>query len=134
LLRLIVAVLFAVPALAQTAEVSGAVRDSSKSVVPVATVTAIHQETNAQRSVTTSMEGVYVLPALAPGTYTLEAQAAGFQTARLTGVKLDVGQSARLEFTLKPGDVQQSVTVNAETALVKTDSATVSTVINRDFI
>src|SRR6202035_3448827 len=45
-----------------------------------------------------------------------------------------VGQSAQLDFTLKPGDVRQSVTVNAESALVKTDSATVSTVINRDLI
>jgi hypothetical protein len=134
LLRLIVAVLFAVPALAQTAEVSGTVRDSSKAVLPGAVVTATHQETNAHRSVTTSMEGVYVLAALAPGTYTFEVQATGFQTARETSVKLDVGQSARFDFTLKPGDVQQSVTVNAEAALVKTDSATVSTVINRDFI
>src|SRR5437016_14284871 len=124
--RFIRAILLAIPFLANAAEISGTVRDSSNAVVPAAIVSAIHRETNAQRSVTTSAEGVYILPALAPGVYTIEVQAAGFETARETGVKLDVGQAARLDFTLKPGDVQQSVTVNAESSLVKTDSATVS--------
>src|SRR5258706_11542020 len=133
-LRLLAVIFLTLRVLAHAAEISGTVLDSSSAVVPGAILTAIHRETNAQRRVMTSTQGVYVLPALAPGLYTIEVQAAGFQTAREIGVKLDVGQSARLDFTLKPGDVQQSVTVNAESDLVKTDSATVSTVINRDFI
>ena len=133
-MRLIAVIFFTLPVLAQAAEISGTVLDSSNAVVPGAILTAIHQETNAQRRVTASAQGVYVLPALAPGLYTIEVQATGFQTAREVGVKLDVVQSARLDFTMKLGDVQQSVTVNAESSLVKTDSATVSTVINRDFI
>jgi hypothetical protein len=133
-MRLIAGYLLALPILAQTAEISGMIRDSSNAVVPVATVTAIELDTNARRGVIASAEGIYVLPAMAPGLYTIEVEAAGFQTARETGVKLDVGQTARLDFMLKPGDVRQSVTVNAESALVNTDSATVSTVINRDFI
>src|SRR5258708_16837238 len=133
-LRLLAVIFLTLRILAHAAEISGTVLDSSNAVVPGAILTAIHQETNAQRRVTTSVQGVYVLPALAPGLYTIEGQAAGFQTAREVGVKVDVGQYARLDFTMKPGDVQQSVTVNAESALVKTDSATVSTVINRDFI
>src|SRR5258706_14626062 len=132
-LRLL-AVIFLTLRVAHAAEISGTILDSSNAVVPGAILTAVHQETNAQRRVTASPQGVYVLPALAQGLYTIEVQAAGFQTARKIGVKLDVGQSARLDFTMKLGDVQQSVTVNAESSLVKTDSATVSTVINRDFI
>jgi len=133
-LKLISALLIAGPLLAQTAELSGTVRDASSALVPGARISAIHDSTNAQRTSTASAEGAYVLTALPPGLYVIEVQAPGFQTARETGVKLDVGQVARLDFTLKPGDVQQSITVSAESALVKTDSATVSTVINRQFI
>src|SRR6266567_1250682 len=132
--KLITVLLVAGPLLAQTADISGTVRDSSDAVVPGAIVRAVQSNTSGQRTTTTSADGVYVIPALAAGLYIIEVQAVGFQTTRETGVKLDVGQSARLDFTLRPGDVQQSVTVNAESALVKTDSATVSTVINRDFI
>jgi len=132
--RIVSIVVFAAPILAQTAQISGTIRDSSNAVVPGAVVAATQQATNAQRTATTSAAGIYVLPALSPGTYRIEVRAAGFEAAAETGIKLDVGQSARLDFTLKPGNIQQSVTVNAETTLLKTDSATVSTVINRDFI
>ena len=133
-MRLIAAFFLALPILAQTAQISGTIRDSSSAVVPGATITANRLDTNARRSTIASAEGIYALPAVTPGMYSIEVGAAGFQTARETGVQLNVGQSARLDFTLKPGDVRQSVTVNADTALIKTDSATVSTVINREFI
>lgn len=118
----------------QTAELSGIVRDSSQSVVPGASITAHNEETQAERISTSSSEGVYLFPFLPPGRYTISVQASGFQTTRETGIKLDIGQSARLDFELTPGSLGQSVTVNAESALVQTDSATVSTVINRQFI
>jgi hypothetical protein len=131
LTALFVAVL---PLLAQTAEISGTIRDSSSAVVPGATVTAVRHDTNARRTATSTAEGVFVLSALAPGIYTIEVQGIGFQVSREIGVKVDIGQSARMDFVLRPGDVQQSVIVNTESPLVKTDSAAVSTVINREFI
>ena len=118
----------------QTAELSGIVRDLSQAVIPGASVTAQNEETQAERISTSSSEGVYLIPFLPPGRYTISVQASGFQTARETGIKLDIGQSARLDFQLEPGSLGQSVTVNAESALVQTDSATVSTVINRQLI
>jgi hypothetical protein len=61
-----IAVLLAVsPFLSQAAEISGTVCDLSHAVVPGATVTATQQDTNAHRGVTTSVEGVYVLPVTA---------------------------------------------------------------------
>ncbi len=133
--RLLLTLVFAAPAvLAQSAGISGVVRDASQAVIAGAIVTATQEATRAQRDAITSSEGGYAIPFLAPGNYTVEVESAGFQTARETGVKLDVAQAARLDFTLHPGSITESVTVDAAAALVNTDSATVSTVVNRQFI
>ncbi len=87
-----------------------------------------------QRVAVASSEGVYSIPFLAPGKYTVEVRSTGFQTARQTGIKLDVGQSAQVNVFLQLGSVEQSVTVDTASALVNTDSATVSTVVNRQFV
>lgn len=85
-MRLIAPFALALPILAQMAEISGTIRDSSNAIVPGAAVTAIQLDTNARRSAVGSAEGIYVLPALVPGAYTMEVGAAGFQTTRETGV------------------------------------------------
>jgi uncharacterized protein (TIGR03437 family) len=127
--------LFVIPIVyAQYAGLSGVVRDPSGAIIPGASVTARNEETHATRLATSSEEGLYLLSLIPAGRYTVTIRAAGFQIREQAGVKLDVGQSARLDFELTPGTLEQSVTVNAESALVRTDSATVSTVINRQFI
>jgi len=118
----------------QTAELSGTVADSSHAAIPAASLTIQNEETRAERTTTTSSEGFYQFPLVPPGRYTVSVHAPGFASATETGIKLDIGQSARLDFELNPGSLGQSVSVNAESALVQTDSATVSTVIDRRFI
>jgi outer membrane receptor protein involved in Fe transport len=119
---------------AQQAELSGLISDRSKAIVPGAVVVLQNESTALTHSAISTDEGLYSFPFVTAGVYTIEVKKSGFQTARQTGVKLEVGQSARVDFTLEPGGLEQSVTVSAEGALVKTDSAAVSTVINRQFI
>jgi hypothetical protein len=126
--------LVSLPVFAQQSELSGVVRDRSQGAVPAAGVTARNQASGFERSTIASAEGVYSLPNLQPGTYTLELRATGFQVLRQTGVSLGVGQSAHLDFTLDLGSVEQSITVSSEAALLQTDSATISTTVNREFI
>ena len=118
----------------QQAGLSGVIRDVSQAAIPKATISVVHEETNIRRSTSSNDRGAYSFPLLSPGRYTIDVSAAGFQTIRETDFTLDVSQAARLDFTLQPGIVQESVTVNAESTLVKSDSATVSTVIDREFI
>jgi len=68
----------------------------------------------------TSAEGVYVLSALPSGLYRIEVQAVGFETARETGVKLNIGQSmkSRLMTVLT---VAESVFTSAVSALTVID-------------
>src|SRR3954466_5821838 len=77
------------------ANLTGAVKDSTGAVVPNATVTI----TGPQAPITTKTngEGTYLVLSLVPGSYTVEAEAAGFQKSRQT-VILDIGQKGRVDF------------------------------------
>jgi hypothetical protein len=118
---------------AQTATLSGVVRDTSQSAMAGAVVELHNEDTGADRSVTTAIDGVYSLTLLPPAHYTLSVRANGFQTASRTGLRLDSG-TVRLDFVLQPGTVGQSVTVSAESNVLGTDASGVSTVIDRQLI
>lgn len=118
---------------AQTANLSGMVRDASQASVPGAHVVVRNQDTSTERTVTTAADGAYAVPFLAVGRYTLIVRATGFQEATRTDVKLDAGD-ARLDFSLVPGALEQSVTVSGESAVLDTDAAGVGTLIDRQLI
>ena len=65
----------------------------------------------------------YVLPTLIPGTYTITIELQGFQSAKRSGLVLNVGQELTLNMTLELAGVQETLTVTGEAPLVE---ATVS--------
>lgn len=120
----------ATSALGQSAaSVSGTVTDQSGAVIPEATVTIRNTETNVVVSTLTNSLGLYVVPSIQPGNYEISASKSGFSTAREMGIRVTVGQAAIFNFTLKPGDVQQTVTVTSESSGVQTASSALGTVI-----
>lgn len=100
--------------LAQSAQISGIIMDASKSVAPGAIVNVKSEQTGLSRMVQASEEGSYVIPFLPPGRYAMEVVAPGFQTFRQTGIAIDASQTARIDFTLQPGALEQSVTISAD--------------------
>jgi carboxypeptidase family protein len=113
---------FALPAFAQEATIVGTVTDSSGAVVPNANITVTNRNTGQSRNLTSNEVGQYVAEALPIGTYDVKAQATGFNTAQTTGVVLNVADRRRVDFNLKVGGAQQSVTVEAAPIAVKTES------------
>lgn len=111
------------------ATIVGAVRDVSGAVVPGVAITAVGQADNVRRETRSDGSGNYSLPFLKPGSYTVSAASTGFQ-AQQTSITLDTQQTARLDFTLKVGDVSERVTVEASAAVLQTENATVGTVID----
>src|SRR5258708_8626973 len=120
-MRLLVCVLvLAVPTWAQfTANIQGTVTDPSGAAVGQAKVTIENAETHISATTTTNAEGVYRFLSLAPGSYKISVEAAGFSTANAT-VSLETNQNLNVPFAVKVGAATSSVTVTAEAPLLNT--------------
>jgi hypothetical protein len=107
-----------------TGQISGSLTDSQGGVVSNARVEVINQETAQSRTVTSDGEGNFVVTQLLPGSYSIAVTAAGFKKFEKRNIPLTANERVdvhRLE--LEVGDVSQTVTVTAEQAFIKTESA-----------
>jgi Carboxypeptidase regulatory-like domain len=113
------------------AQISGVVTDPSDASIANARITATQTDTNAVRTVQSGSDGAFVLPGLAIGPYKLQVEANGFTTYVQTGIVLRVGESPAIRVGLKLGAVSEQVVVSSDAALVQTDTASVSQVIDQ---
>lgn len=112
------------------ATISGRVIDSSGAVVPNVAVKAVNVASNETSTATTDTSGVYTIPFLRPGQYTLSATANGFKTFNRTNITLVVGQQAGIDIPLEVGQVSESVSVEANAAVLETQTASRSGIID----
>jgi hypothetical protein len=111
-----------------TATLNGVVRDSSGAVIPQAAVTLQNTDTGTERASLTNDSGLYVFVSVHPGEYTLKVTKEGFTTAT-QGLHVLVNQASTLDFILRVGSTQQSVTVEASAVNLETGNATLGSVI-----
>jgi hypothetical protein len=90
-------VLCAGAAIGQNAELSGLIRDPSDLRIPGAEVSLRNELTGGRRSTRSNESGFYSLPALSPGFYRLSIRAIKFETIVREGIKLEVGENARMD-------------------------------------
>src|SRR5581483_5328495 len=115
-----------------TSEISGRVTDPGGGVIPGAQVTATNTDTNIGRTVQTSENGDYILPQLAVGPYRLEVRKEGFQAYIQSGIVLELNTNPTINVVLQVGSVSQSVEVEANAAMVETQSTGVGQVIEAE--
>lgn len=118
-------------ALAQSASIIGTVTDSTKAVLPGATITATNIDTGLQTNAVSGPNGEYRLAPLNPGMYRLQAELQGFSTITVASVELLVGQNATVPFTLAVAQLSESVTVTGEAPFVDTASSQVAGNVDR---
>ena len=111
---------------AVSATLIGTVTDSSGATVPNATVTVIETQTGVSRKTTTTSDGVYTVPYLAPGVYRVEVENPGFKKFSRDNVGLAVSSTVRIDATLEPGAVSETVDVKAESPILQTDRSEVA--------
>ncbi len=123
--------LLGVSAQAQTinATLEGRVFDATGAALPNATVTAVSSGTALTRTTTSSGAGDYAIPGLPVGEYTVTAELTGFKKDSRK-VVLQIGQNAAVNFNLAVGQVEQQVTVVAQSELVEPTRTSVSSVIS----
>jgi hypothetical protein len=114
--------------------ISGLIIDSSGSVIVGADILIANDATGVQYSAKTNDSGIYVASNLPPGKYRLQVSKTGFKTLIKPGITLNVQDALAINFTLPVGAVSEIVTVTAGAPLVNTQSASVSTVIDRTFV
>lgn len=115
-----------------TGTVTGVVKDEKGGLVPGASVKLVNLGTNAERTTTTSSDGVYEVTQLVPGNYRLEIQATGFSKYVQEPVVVNVLQRTSANADLKVGGIGETVTVTGEsTPLVETTKTDVSGVIDQ---
>jgi hypothetical protein len=92
----------------------GSVTDQTGALVVGAKVTVRNVDTSLVRTTTTANDGSYAAPELPIGNYSVTVEKEGFQTAVITGVRVEVAVERRVDASLKPGDVAQRIEVSGE--------------------
>ena len=106
---------------AVTGTLLGNVTDSSGAGVPGATVTALEVQTNTSRTAVTNEAGNYIFSSLRNGTYTVNAEIQGFKKVERPNVKVEVNTTVRVDMKLEVGQINETLTVSAESPLLQTD-------------
>ena len=113
--------------------ITGLVLDPSGSAIVGAEVLVANDGTGIRNTTITNNDGLYTIQNLPPGPYRIQVSKVGFKTIIKPDIALNVQAAVALNFTLPIGAVAETVTVTGGTSLVNTESATVSTVVDRNF-
>jgi outer membrane receptor protein involved in Fe transport len=123
---------FAAAAFAQTtASIQGTVSDQSGAAIVGAKVTVKNTALGIERTARTSSSGSYEVPALPPGTYSVQVQIAGFETQLAKNLVLQVSQNSVQNFGLKVASSSEVVTVEATAPLIESTTITVGQTIDQ---
>ncbi|MFN0101222.1 MAG: TonB-dependent receptor domain-containing protein [Bryobacteraceae bacterium] len=131
-MRLLAIILIAAAAVsAQTAstQILGLVTDATGAVVPGAVITAKRTESGDTRSTTANETGNYIFPLVDSGGYEVTCKAAGFKTEVRRNVLLELNQKARIDFQMQVGQQTETIEVSSSMPLLKTEDATLGSVV-----
>src|SRR5688572_1208212 len=121
----------AAAASAQTAstQILGLITDSTGAVVPGATVTAKRVETGDVRTTISNETGNYIFPLVDSGEYEVSSSLQGFKTEIRRNILVELNQKARIDFQMQVGQQAEMIEVTASAPLLKTEDATLGSVV-----
>ncbi len=117
--------LTALSAVAQStgsATLRGTIKDPQGAIIRGATVTLVNERTKEERSAKSSEDGTYTFTAVAPGSYTLKAEAAGFKTSQQANLTLETSGTQGVDISMEVGQPTETVTVTAGTEQLQTET------------
>ena len=114
--------------------ITGTVTDPTGAIVPAAKVTLVNNETASQYQTVTTDTGNYTLAALPVGSYKLSVEQTGFSKSEVANVTVQVAVTTRVDVALQVGAASQSIQVESESTLLKTESAEQSTTVTGEQI
>jgi hypothetical protein len=114
--------------------ITGTITDQSGGVVAGATVTVKDVQRGVSRTLTTGDSGEYNAPNLLPGTYAVRGEAKGFRAIEQQNILLEVGKEIRVDLSLQPGEVSQTITITEAPPMVETTNATLGGTLSNETI
>ncbi len=116
------------------ATVTGRVTDEQGALVTGAQIKISGVDTGTIYNAVTNQDGIYTIPNLPIGAYTLEASFPGFQKYMQTGILLRVNDHVQMNVIMKVGALTETVEVKANAGLVQTQQNTISQVVDQQRI
>jgi outer membrane receptor protein involved in Fe transport len=101
--------------------VTGTVADPAGAVVPSAPIDLENTETGAKFQAASSSTGNFTLAQLPAGAYRLSVVVPGFKRFAQENIRVQVGQTVRIDVVLEVGSNAESITVTTEVSLLKTE-------------
>jgi carboxypeptidase family protein len=109
--------------------ITGTVIDASGGVLPGATITVTNEETGVSQDVVSDEKGLYKVLYLNPGRYAVSAELQGFKKVARPGNPVRVGDVLRVDLTLAPGGIEETVTVTAAVPLLNSTTGVTGTTV-----
>ena len=106
--------------------INGRVLDQGDAVLPGVTVTVTNTATGVVRTAVTNDQGVYFMPALDSGVYSVSTDLPGFAAAARSGINVGVNQTLTIDFQMTVAGLQESLTVTGEAPLIEVTQSKVA--------
>src|SRR5712671_1968199 len=116
------------------ASISGVVLDPDKKSIAEAEILVVNDYTRVQYEAKTNTEGFFAVTNLPPGQYRVQVSKVGFKALIKPDVILNVQDALSINFTLPIGASSVVVTVEGGAPMINTTDASVSTVVDRNFV
>ncbi len=113
---------------------TGTVIDASGGVVPNAKITITNDATNVSKTAETTSAGTYTVTDLLPGTYTVKAEASGFNASVHNGVGVETAHTATVDIQLQTGNTTQTVQVTESAIALDTTQPDLNTTIENKVV
>jgi len=114
--------------------IQGTVTDPSGATVSGATVTGRNLDTGLTQATTTTDAGIYSLPNLPPGRYSVAVEAPNMKKYSREGVTVTTGSTVSLDIRMQLGAVSDSVTVTADALQLQTATSDVGVTLQTSLI
>jgi Carboxypeptidase regulatory-like domain/TonB-dependent Receptor Plug Domain len=117
-----------------SSSLSGVVVDAAGGVVPGATVIVKNTGSGVQFETVTNTDGLFSVPALPAGSYSVTVSLTGFKTAVINDLRMAIGTPISVKATLEVGNLEETIVVSSSSDIVNTQTATIASTLNVDQI
>jgi outer membrane receptor protein involved in Fe transport len=117
-----------------TATITGAITDTTGAAIGGATVTVTQLSTNSMHAVTTTDGGMFTIPQLPPGQYSVRVDKPSFKSWRQDHLELSIDQVAQVNAQMQVGAQGETVTVTASAPVIQTEDSSVGLVVDSQSI